>query len=393
MGLGGAALAAVVIVLVGPAFLRHAASALLLVSQSIEAAMPYRLEVKPGDAEVAKGADQIVKATLHGFSSEDVVLMARRTPTSNYEEVPLVRDEDGSFEGMLFDVMAPLEYYVVAKNVESKKFMLKVVDVPYVQKLDLEYHYPAYTGMEVEKIEDGGDIAVLRGTEVRMRITPTMKTAGGSISINEKQTVPLTLQQDGTLTAAFKVTADGSYRVQLQTSPTESVAASPEYTIDTLDDRPPTVSFRKPGRDTSVSSIEELFAEANAEDDFGVRDLEIVYSVNGGPEKVVKLFKGDRRLPEVTAGHTFYMEELNVQPGDSVSYYARAMDNDAVGGSKQAMSDLYFLRVRPFDRLSRRAVAAVGAAVAVAVVRLKRCPSSSARSSRRPTTSIARRRP
>ena len=63
----------------------------------------------------------------------------------------------------------------------SPVFTLKVVDVPYVQRLEIEYHFPAYTGLEPQKIEDGGDIAVLRGTEVRLRVFPTMKTpAGGS---------------------------------------------------------------------------------------------------------------------------------------------------------------------------------------------------------------------
>ena len=79
-----------------------------------------------------------------------------------------------------------------------------------------------------------------------------------------------------------------------------------------LTDQAPSVSFAKPGRDTSASAIEEVYVEAQAEDDFGVRDLELVYSVNGGPEKAVKLFGGRNRLPEVTAGHTFYLEELGV---------------------------------------------------------------------------------
>ncbi len=83
LGLGGVAAAAVLIVMVGPAFLRNAASALLLVSRSIEAAVPYRLEVTPGNAEVPKGADQVVKAKLLGFTSDDVVLDGtRRTPTA-----------------------------------------------------------------------------------------------------------------------------------------------------------------------------------------------------------------------------------------------------------------------------------------------------------------------
>ncbi len=94
------------------------------------------------------------------------------------------------------------------------------------------------------------------------------------------------------------------------------------------------MSISKPGRDTSASPIEEVFVEARAEDDFGVKDLELVYSVNGGAEKSVRLFDGKNRLPEVTAGHTFYLEELDVQPGDFVSYYARAADNDAVAGAE-----------------------------------------------------------
>ena len=38
--------------------------------------------------------------------------------------------------------------------------------MPYVQRLEMEYHFPAYTGLEPQKIEDGGDIAVIAGTEV-----------------------------------------------------------------------------------------------------------------------------------------------------------------------------------------------------------------------------------
>jgi hypothetical protein len=64
---------------------------------------------------------------------------------------------------------------------------------------------------------------------------------------------------------------------------------------------------------------------------------------------VVKLFSGTSRLPEVTAGHTFYLEELGVETGDSVSYFARATDNDSTG-AKSASSNLYFLRIRPFKK-------------------------------------------
>src|SRR3954468_16059908 len=282
--------------------------------------------------------------------------MGKRTPTSGFEPIPLTRQENGTFEGILFDIAAPLEYFIVAEGVQSEHYTLKVVDLPYVQQLNLEYHFPAYTGLEVQKIEDGGDVAALRGTSVHVQIVPTMKTTGGRLLVNDKTTIDLALQKDGTLTGSFTADADGFYRVELNAPNGDKVAASPQYTIDVLADGAPTVSFKRPGRDTSVSPIEEVFVEANADDDYGVRNLELVYSVNGGPEKVVKLFDGaGKRLPEVTASHTFYLEELGVQPGDAVSYYARAADNDAVSGAKDASSDIYFLRIRPLKKNFRQA--------------------------------------
>jgi hypothetical protein len=352
--LGGVAAAGILIVLFGPAFMRNALSAILLVQRSVEAAAPYRIAVLPGDTVVPRGADQTISATLTGFASEDATVMLRRTPTEAYEEMPLVRGDDGRYEGMVFDVDAALEYFVEADGVRSAVFTLTVIEAPYVERVELEYHFPAYTGLEPQTIEDGGDIAVLKGTEVRLRVFSTMATTGGRIALNEEESAELNAQTDGALTAAFTANRDGFYRVELDAPTGERTTASPQYTIDVLTDQPPVVSFSKPGRDTSASSIEEVYVEAQAEDDFGIRDLELVYSVNGGPEQTVMLFGGRTRLPEVTAGHTFYIEELGVEPGDSVSYYARAHD-DAGGRSEPVSSDLYFLRIRPFQRDFRQA--------------------------------------
>ncbi|HEU4926941.1 MAG TPA: DUF4175 family protein, partial [Vicinamibacterales bacterium] len=343
----------------GPAYLRHALSALVLVSRSVEAAVPYRIDVKPGNVNVPKGADQAITAELFGFTADQPVLMVRKTADGPFERVPLIR-EDAKFQGMLFDLAGSLDYFVEAGGVRSTTFRLNVVDMPYVQKLELEYHFPAYTGLEPRKIEDGGDIAVLRGTEVRVKIVPTMPTRGGQIAINEQQPAGLTVASDGTLAGKFVADKDGFYRVELDAPTGERVTASPQYTIDVLTDQPPTVSIAKPGRDSSASPIEEVFIEARAEDDFGIKDLELVYSVNGAAEKSLRLFDGAKRLPEVSAGHTFYLEELGVSPGDFVSYYARAADNDAVQGGKKATSDIYFVQVRPLKKDFKRAESMAG---------------------------------
>ena len=66
-----------------------------------------------------------------------------------------------------------------------------------------------------------------------------------------------------------------------------------------------------------------MFVEARADDDFGLLSLQLKYSVNGGPERTIGLYDSqDSGLKEVSAGHTFFLEELELEPGDFVSYYA-----------------------------------------------------------------------
>jgi hypothetical protein len=59
-------------------------------------------------------------------------------------------------------------------------------------------------------------------------------------------------------------------------------------------------------------------------------------------------------MPEVTAGHTFFLEELSLKPGDVIAYFARATDNGA-GAGRTSASDIYFLRIRPFGKDYRAA--------------------------------------
>jgi hypothetical protein len=357
--LGGVLAIAAGIFLLGPAYMRHALSALLVVSRSVEAAAPYRIEVTPGYRTIPRGADQPITAKLIGFQADQAVLMIRKSATAAFERVPLVRTED-TYEGTLFDVAAPVEYFVEAVGVRSPLYTLKVADMPYVQTLELEYRFPAYTGLQPRKIEDGGDIAVLRGTEIRVRAVPTMTAAGGAIVVDDTAQVPMAVQSDGALKGTFVADHDGFYRVELAAAGGPRVGASPKYSIDVLADQPPTVSFTKPGRDTSASPIEEVFLEAKADDDYGVKTLDLIYSVNGGAVKTVKLFDGATRMTNVSAGHTLYLEEMGVKPGDSVSYYARAGDNDTVVGSQKALSDLYFIRVRPLAKDFKKAESQAG---------------------------------
>ena len=183
-----------------------------------------------------------------------------------------------------------------------------------------------------------------------------MASPAGQLQLDPGTPSGLAAQADGTLTGSFKMDKDGYYQIELDGPHGEKVMASPKYTVDVIEDQPPTVTFEKPKRDTSANPIEEVFVQARADDDFGVKQLDLIYSVNGGAEKTVSLYgKGAKPLPQVSAGHTVYLEELGVKPGDFVSYYAKAYDTDTVAGPKSTSSDIYFVKIRPFNQNFRQA--------------------------------------
>ncbi|MFV2006610.1 MAG: DUF4175 family protein [Longimicrobiales bacterium] len=339
---------AIAVMVLGPAPLRHGASALLNPTVDPSSVNPYSISVTPGDVVIARGSDQMVTANLRGFQSGEVRVYLRAEGTSNFDAMSMLPGEAADFELLLFGLGESTEYFMESSGIRSATYEIEVADLPYVDHLELEYRFPAYTSLSPRIVERGGDIAALRGTKVFVRVIPTMLIPGGRILLDGAP-VELSDAGDGTWTGSISVEQDGFYEVELMRTDGEFVPASPKYAIDVLTDQPPSVSFSKPGRDTRASNIEEVFLEARADDDYGIDALTLVYSVNGDEEQSVSLFSGGGRpMPEVTAGHTLYLEDLGLEPGDLVSYYAVASDNRRARDRGEVTSDIYFIQIRPF---------------------------------------------
>jgi hypothetical protein len=93
-----------------------------------------------------------------------------------------------------------------------------------------------------------------------------------------------------------------------------------------------------------------VLSQVRAEDDIGMSKLELRFSVNGAPEKSVGLYNGKPAESRVTGAHTFFLEEFGLQPGDIVSYYGKAWDNNNVTGPGTSSSDIYFIEIRPYEQ-------------------------------------------
>lgn len=334
----------------GPSFFPYGFSRIYVPWTEASFGSAMAIHVSPGNTEIAKGSDQQVKAQLIGFDSPDVKLFVEPETATNWVTSPMEPETAGSgFLYLLIDVRSSLRYYVESKGVRSPIYTLGVVDIPRVEKITLTYNFPAYTGMVPQTVENDGDISALKGTKVDLRVHLSRPASSARMLFDDQSSLDLISRGNQDFQGTLTLKRSGSYVVQLSSDGSVH-AGSTEYEIEVKEDAPPKVTITKPFRDVRATSVEEVFSEVKAEDDIGVSKLELHYSVNGGQEKTVNLRGGKKGETTVTASHTFFLEEFGLQPGDVVSYYGKAWDNNDVTGPGVSSSDIYFIQIRPFDQ-------------------------------------------
>jgi hypothetical protein len=335
----------------GPSFFPYGFSHLYAPWTQASLGSAMMITVLPGNVEIAKGSDQLIDAHLVGFDSPNARLHRQGAESGQWNSTVMEQDpRGGSFRYLLVDIRNSQRYYVESKGIRSPVYSLQVVDRAAVEKIDLTYNFPAYTGMSPQVVENDGDISALKGTRMDIRIHLSIPVKSARLLFDDQSTLNLSATAGRDFGGSFVLQHSGSYAVQVTESRGGDHPASPEYDIEAVEDGAPKVTITRPMRDLRATSVEEVSAEVNAEDDIGVGRFELHYSVNGLPEKIVSLYRGNSQKRSINAAHTFFLEDFGLQPGDLISYYAKAWDGNNVTGPAASSSDIYFIQIRPFEQ-------------------------------------------
>src|ERR1017187_3545290 len=136
----------------------------------------YSIQVDPGNRTVRKRADQLISATLRGFTAPKVRFFAKYSSASQWEQAEMRTAPGGSsYQFLIAGVPETLEYYVEAGGVKSSTYKLNVVDLPNVKNIKVTYHFPAWAEMKDQVEDPGGDLRAVEGTtaEVSIQIGPS----------------------------------------------------------------------------------------------------------------------------------------------------------------------------------------------------------------------------
>ncbi len=330
----------------GPREISEGVTQLVMPTTFASSANALSIKVKPGSARVPKGSDQDIVATLVNFDSQVVTVYARPLGSKGDFQGQTMEPAKArtDFRYSIFNIQDSMEYFVESNTIRSDVFKLNVVDLPFVKQIDLSLNFPAFTHLPTKVIEDGGDVAALKGTIATITVHLSGKVRAARIVFPDGKKTEMRSEGAG-FVGELTVSSDTSYFIELVSTDGETYRGSNEYDVTILEDQPPTISFDKPGRDKKATNLEEVFTQARAEDDYGVVSMDLHFSVNGGEEKNVSLQELTRESARsLTGAYTFFLEEYKLKPGDFISYYAKARD-----ANSEATSDIYFIEIKPFE--------------------------------------------
>ncbi len=338
-----AALVLIWLIAAGPGYWGYGASLLWTGSANPGKRPLYDIGVQPGNKTIRRKSNQLITAELFGFSARNVTLHAKPAGGLKWEETAMQPKADGnSYQFLFAGVSDPVEYYVQADAARSKHFTISVKDLPGVKRVRVALRFPSGLGLKNVVQDPGGDIRAVQGSQADISVLTDRPLDRGLLVMENGSKVELTRGQGNWLTAHLPIEKDGSYHIAALDSG-EAIRISDDYFIEAKKDEPPSVRILRPGHDPRVSPIEEVPVTVDASDDFGVENLELHYSVNGGAEQVVPLLKA-KGTKEAQGNTTLYFENFKVVPGDLVSFYATAKD-----ASKTSQSDIIFAQAEPFD--------------------------------------------
>jgi hypothetical protein len=166
-------------------------------------------------------------------------------------------------------------YRVLADDASSAWQTVQTAPRPRAESFDIEYQYPAYSGLPMESRQSQhGDLEALAGSVARLAIHVNQAKVIGQVRIRvqdrsqaaeDESLIPLEPGGEGCLKVELPIESTGSYRLELLATDTQFTNAfSPEYQIRPIADHPPEIRWEAPSELSLAIKPDELLQLAVA---------------------------------------------------------------------------------------------------------------------------------
>lgn len=340
----------VILLFAAPSLIKDSTNRLIQNSESFERPAPFTFKLDDNqDLEVVQYGDFPVTVKVEG----DVL------PAEAYIEVDgyryrLQKENANTFSYNFSNVQEDTPFKFVASTEESDDYTLEVLPKPNIASFTVDLDYPAYLGRSDEQLANIGDLMVPAGTRLKWAFD-TENTGNIDLLFANDDEVK-GLDRDGTNLFSFNHRAMKNDRYTLYIGNDRlPMADSVSYGLNVIPDLYPQIEVET-FRDSTDEKL--LFFAGEASDDHGLSKLNFIYIIKDGEtgaesDPVTVPISG----PAGKQTRYDYVWDLNTDveltPGDELSYYFEVYDNDGVNGAKSARTGVMAYRNPTVEELEQ----------------------------------------
>ena len=327
-------LAGVFILVAAPNVFKDAGTRLMHPTKAFEKPAPFNFNIESGPLRVTRNGDYILKTSVSGNALPATLFLDIAG-----EQIPAIALGAHRFQYVFRNVTEPITFRFFAAGFYSKPYTLQVAQVPVLKAIRVQLDYPDYTGRKDEIRASLGDMTLPVGTAVGYALMADY-TNGASLRWGSGGTVKLQAHGGGKLFSyQHRFMQDTSYTILLHNGQS-TATPSFKYNVQVIPDQYPVVQVQE-FKDTV--SGRQIVLTGTAGDDYAITRVLFHYSISDEQgrslgSKVFPLHGGGGAL--IPFQQYFDLQVLNLQPGQKVSYFVEAWDNDGVHGAKAARSAL-----------------------------------------------------
>lgn len=285
---------------------------------------------------------------FRAFKNEDFVLEVEVSGSAIPEQVyisargrraKMKTNANQRLEYVFTKVQDNFNFRIEAADYQSKSYEVEVLQRPDIKTFNINLVYPNYTGKKNETLENVGNLTIPEGTQVHWRIKTIKTESVQMIFEQEKSTIGLKPTGNQLFESKKTVKSSDAYKLKLQNqhSPNKD---SISYEIDVIKDEFPKISVDA-FQDTTLFAF--IVFNGLISDDYGISKLEFVY--DQGDERVSLPIPFNKSLASQNYFYQWKLDSLDINEGESLQYFVRVWDNDAINGRKSSQSATYTFKL------------------------------------------------
>lgn len=339
----------IVLLFAAPSLIKES-TARLISGKEFERPAPFRFNVDKDALSVMQFGDFQLDVTIEGDQLPNEVFI----DVDNYT-YRLTKEAPDRFVYRFSNVQKDLEFELSAATVRSEAYTLDVLEKPNILGFEVKLDYPGYTGRKDESLNSVGDFVIPEGTNIDW-VFNALHTDDIRIAFSGDQHRKQQVKRfsDDLFTFKKRAAKDEAYKVYISNARLPN-ADSVSYTITVIPDLYPNISVEK-FQDSTDRKL--LFFAGEASDDYGLTALTFNYRVKraGGQQgnlNTVVVKKPETK--DIRYDYSFDATNLDLKPGDEVTYYFETFDNDGVNGRKSARTSLMILSIPTVEEFKQMA--------------------------------------